>query len=139
MFNKNIYTLGVFIDLSKTFDTANHKVLLKKLSHYGIINKSLDWFTCYFSNRKQFIGYNVTSKIALLDKVCGVPQESILAPMLFLLYTTDLPQVPKLLDPIMFADDANLFYSGKDIHSLFNTVNMNCQILVTGSTVTSYL
>ena len=54
MFNKNIYTLGVFIDLSKAFGTVNHKILLKKLSHYGIRNKSLNWFTCYLSNRKQF-------------------------------------------------------------------------------------
>ena len=54
MFNKNIYTLGVFIDLSKAFGTVNHKILLKKFSHYGIRNKSLNWFTCYLSNRKQF-------------------------------------------------------------------------------------
>ena len=54
MFNKNIYTLGVFTDLSKAFGTVNHKILLKKLSHYGIRNKSLNWFTCYLSNRKQF-------------------------------------------------------------------------------------
>ena len=123
MFNKNIYTLGVFIDLSKAFDTVNHKILLKKLSHYGIKNKSLDWFTCYLSNRKQFIGYNVNSKSTLLDIVCGVPQRSILGPLLFLLYINALPQVSKLLDPIMFADDTNLFYSRKDIHSHFNTVN----------------
>ena len=55
--------------------------------------------------------------------VCGEPQGSILGPLLFLLYINDLPQASKLLDPIMFADDTNLFYSGKDIHSLFNTVN----------------
>ena len=65
MFNNNIYTLGVSIDLSKAFDTVNHKILLKKLSHYGVKNKSLDWFTCYLSNRKQFIGYNVNSKSTL--------------------------------------------------------------------------
>ena len=56
MFNKNIYTVGVLIDLSKAFDTLNHKIFLKKLSHYGLKSKSLDWFTCYLSNRKQFIG-----------------------------------------------------------------------------------
>ena len=56
MFNKNIFTLGVFIDLSKAFDTVNHKILLKKLSDYGIKNKSLDWFTCSLSNGKQIIG-----------------------------------------------------------------------------------
>ena len=61
MFNKNIYTLGAFIDLPKSFDTVNHKILLRKLSHHGIKNKSLNWFTCYLSNRKQFIGDNVNS------------------------------------------------------------------------------
>ena len=59
-FNKNIYALVAFVDLPKAFDAVNHKILLKKLSHCGIKNESLDWFTCYFSNRKQFIAYNVT-------------------------------------------------------------------------------
>ena len=54
MFNKNIFILGVFIDLSKAFDIVNHKILLKKVSHYEIKNKNLDWFTCYLSNKKQF-------------------------------------------------------------------------------------
>ena len=72
---------------------------------------------------KQFIGYNANSKSNLLDVVYEVPQGSILGSLLFLLCINDLPQALKLFDPIMFADDTNLFYSGKDIHSLFNTVN----------------
>ena len=72
---------------------------------------------------KQFIGYNANIKSNLLDVVYGVPQGSILGSLLFLLCINDLPQPLKLFDPIMFADDTNLFYSGKDIHSLFNTVN----------------
>ena len=72
---------------------------------------------------KQFIGYNANIKSNLLDVVYGVPQGSILGSLLFLLCINDLPQALKLFDPIMFADDTNLFYSGKDIHSLFNTVN----------------
>ena len=72
-----IHELAVFIDLSKAFDTVNHKILLKKLSHYGIKNESLDcFFICYLPNRKQFIGYNVNSKSTLLDIVCGMPQGS---------------------------------------------------------------
>ena len=78
----------------------------------------------YFGlNKKQFIGYNVNSKSTLLNIVYGVLKGSILGHLLFLLYINDLPQASKLLDPIMFADDTNLFYLGKDIHSLFNTVN----------------
>ena len=72
---------------------------------------------------KQFIGYNVNSKSNLLDVVYGVPQGSILRSLLFLLCINDLSPALKLFDPIMFADDTNLFYSGKDIHSLFNNVN----------------
>ena len=72
---------------------------------------------------KQFIGYNANSKSNLLDVVYEVPQGSILGSLLFLLCINDLAQALKLFDPIMFADDTNLFYSGKDIHSLFNTVN----------------
>ena len=51
MFNKNIYTVGVFADLSKVFDAGNHKIFLKKLSHHRIKSKSLDWFTCFLPNR----------------------------------------------------------------------------------------
>ena len=92
MLDKYIYTLGVFIDLSKACDTANHKILPQKLSHYGTKNKSLDCLTCYLSHRKQFIGYNVNSKSTLLDIECRVPQGSTLRPLLFLLFITDLPQ-----------------------------------------------
>ena len=71
---------------------------------------------------KQFIGYNVGSISNLLDIVCGVPQGFILGPLLFLTYINDLSLVSKLLDSMMFADDTNLFFSGKDIHSFFNAV-----------------
>ena len=81
----------------------------------------MNWSSCYLSNMKQFIGYNVGSKSNLLDIVCGVPQGFIFGPLLFLIYINDLPLVSKLLDSIMFADDTNLFFSGKDIHSFFNT------------------
>ena len=120
MLSKHIYTLGVLVDLSKAFDTVNYKILLKKLSHYWIKNKSLDWLTCYHSNRKQFTGYNVNSKSTLFVECHGDP---LLYPCFSCFYRSDLPQASKLLDPIMFADDTNLFYSRKDIHSLFNIVN----------------
>ena len=71
MFNKSIYTLGIFMDVPKAFDTVNHKILLKKLPHYGIKNKSLDWFTWYLSNGKEFIGG--VGHIQYL--FCGTPEK----------------------------------------------------------------
>ena len=121
-FNKKAFTLGVFIDLSKAFDTVNHEILINKLKHYGVRNTSLNWFKSYLSSRKQFITYD-HENTTIKNITCGVPQGSILGPLLFLLYVNDLYKASDLLNPIMFADDTNLFYSHSNIDTLFKTVN----------------
>ena len=121
-FDENKFTLGVFIDLSKAFDTVNHKILLKKLTYFGIKGVYLDWFNSYLRNRKQFIFYNDKNS-SMLDITCGVPQGSILGPLLFLLYINDLQKASSIVKPIMFADDTNIFFSDKHITSLFSTMN----------------
>ena len=105
------FTLGIFIDLSKAFDTVHHKILTKKLELYGC---NLGWFESYLSNRKQFITY-CDKHTNIETIICGIPQGSILGPLLFLIFVNDLHKVTKYLDPIMFAGDANLFYSHKNI------------------------
>ena len=121
-FNDGKYTLGVFIDLSKAFDTVDHDILIKKLYLYGLRGNAIEWFKSYLSNRKQFIVYD-RGKTGFSNITCGVPQGSILGPLLFLIYVNDLKQATNILDPIMFADDTNLFHSGHDIKTLFKSVN----------------
>ena len=129
-FEKNHYTLGIFIDLSKAFDTVDYNILIKKLNKYGIKGNNLKWFESYLNNRKQYITYGTDKSTEFENMICGVPQGSILGPLLFLMYINDLPIASKVLDPIMFADDTNLFYSHYDIKILFNTVNEELKKLV---------
>ena len=126
-FEYNKYTLGVFIDLSKAFDTVDHSILLKKLELYGVTDRNHTWFKNYLSNRKQFIQINNEENTELETITCGVPQGSILGPLLFLLYVNDLKNASNLLGLIMFADDTNLFLTHKDIIYLFETANLQLE------------
>ena len=76
-FEKQQFTLGVFIDLSKAFDTVDRSILLKKLKLYGITDKNLAWFQSYLSNRKQYIEIDENSKTDTKYVTCGISQESI--------------------------------------------------------------
>ena len=85
-FENDKFTVSVFIDLSKAFDTVDHNILLEKLIYYGITGTNLHWFSSYLTNRKQFVSYNPDKKSTILQIRCGVPQGSILGPLLFLLW-----------------------------------------------------
>ena len=116
------YVIGVYLDFSKAFDTVDHAILLSKLSHYGIRSKALNWFISYLSNRKQYVTYNGVSS-PVNNITCGVPQGSILGPLLFLLYINDLGHICSNTTLILFADYTNLFKSGKDLNKMQDELN----------------
>lgn len=127
---KGNYLMGLFLDFSKAFDTVNHSILLEKLDKYGLRGITHKWISNYLTNRKQFVCYN-NSYSTTKDVVCGVPQGSILGPLLFLLYINDIVNVSNKLFPILFADDTNVFIEGQDLNDM--TVVMNrelCKLVI---------
>ena len=121
---------GVFIDLRKAFDTVNHNILLTKLEHYGIRGIAVNWFKSYLTNRKQYVFLNGESS-KLQQITCGVPQGSVLGPLLFLLYINDLPNVSKVLKFYLFADDTNIFYEADSLIKLQQVINKELKELRT--------
>ena len=122
------FSCGVFVDLEKAFDTVNHMILLQKLEHYGIRDIANNWMRSYLTNRSQCVSTNgVKSKN--LKVSCGVPQGSILGPLLFIIYINDMHKALNKCTVHHFADDTNLLFSDKSPNVIKKTMNKELALL----------
>ena len=120
--DSKLFSCGVFIDLRKAFDTVDHNILLNKLHHYGIRGIINTWFASYLKGREQTTEINnkISEKQVTL---CGVPQGSVLGPLLFLIYINDICNSTNVLKMFLFADDTNLLYADKNFKKLEIVLN----------------
>ena len=113
---------AVFLDLTKAFDTVDHGILMSKLSSVGVSPRSLEWFASYLRNRKQQTSCENNLSEAL-PVTFGVPQGSILGPLLFLVYINELPAVIEHSEVSLYADDTVLYCFSKEPHQLESKLN----------------
>ena len=120
-FDEGLLTGMIAIDLQKAFDTIDHEILLSKMPLLGFSNNTIEWFRSYLSNRTFHVSLN--SYMSSAGKIiCGVPQGSILGPLLFLLYINDMPQAVET-DLFLYADDTGLVFQHKDINKMNEQLN----------------
>ena len=120
---KGRFHTGIILaDLQKAFDTIDHNVLLQIMEWISFKESVIKWFQSYLSNRKFFVTLeNVFSDAGLIN--CGVPQKSILRPLLFLIYINDLPQALSETGSYLYADNTSIFYQNKDVEKIEKNLN----------------
>ena len=127
--DKNRYSCGVFLDFQKAFNTVNHEILLSKLNYYGIRGIPHKLFHSYLSNRKQYTSID-DAELSVLTITHGVPQGSVLGPLLFLIYINDLHSVVKHSAMYHFADDTNLLYLSSSLKQINKYINHDLKLIV---------
>ena len=118
----NFISCGLFLDLSKAFDTINYQILPDKLCKYGARGRPHDRFVSYLQDRNQFAQIG-DEKSSLLEMSCGAPQGSALVPLLFLIYINGIANSSDKLSFRLFADNANIFYASDDINDIESVIN----------------
>ena len=127
--SRNQISLLLLIDFSKAFDMVEYPILLEKLNQYGIRGTALEWFRSYLHNREQFVSVSGVDSTKKALKY-GVPQGSILGPLLFIIYINDLPNIYRLAKFILYADDANIILTGNSIQEIEHQLSELIPLLI---------
>ena len=126
--DRNLYTCGVYLDLQKAFDTVNHEILLEKLKYYGIKETSYNWFKSYLCERLQYTQIK-DSESSLKAVSHGVPQGSVLGPLLFILFFNDMHTSVKHSKVHHYADNTNLLLTSNSLKKINRQINHDLSLI----------